>query len=382
MGRLKPYVRVRDAMRLKVLQVARQFYPSVAGVERFTQDLCHHLLERGISSDVLTLNRCFYLPGTLPAQDTVDGIRVIRIPYWGRQRIFFAPGVLSFVSSYDVLHIHNVDFFADFLTLTRPYHHKPIVVSTHGGFFHTKQLALVKKLYFHTVTHLLLGSADQVIADSAHDLRLFSSITNNVIHIENGVDFNRFADVRKQVETGLLVYVGRLVSNKRIDHLIRALPYVRQEMPQARLVIVGCDYEGIQGELQALAAAEGVEEATLFAGQLADNELLDYLSRAHLFVSASEYEGFGISTVEAMSAATVSIVNDIPPFQNLIKDGITGFLTDFSDPKGAADVIISAGQMEVGSLQEMGNRAREMAGNYAWENVVDQYIEVYDKVLR
>jgi alpha-1,3-mannosyltransferase len=369
-------------VRLKVLQVARQFYPSVAGVERFTKDLCHHLLDRHVSSDVLTLNRCFYLPGTLPAQDMVDGICVIRIPYWGRQRLFLAPGVLRFVSSYDVLHIHNVDFFADFLILTKSYHHRPIIVSTHGGFFHTKRLALPKKLYFHIVTRLLLGHADRVIADSAHDLQLFSSIIRSISLVENGVDFDRFASVRKEVERGLLVYVGRLVSNKQVGHLIRALPYVRQEMPEARLVIIGCDYEGIQSALQALATAEQVEEATLFAGQLTDDELLTYLSHAHLFVSASEYEGFGISAVEAMSTSTVPVVNNILPFQNLVEDGMTGFLTDFSDPKRAAEVIIAALQMEADGLQEMGNRAREVAQNYAWANVIDRYIEIYNKVSK
>jgi len=366
---------------LKVLQIARQFYPSMAGVERFTKDLCHCLLRRDVRSDVLTLNRCFYLPGILPAYDTVDGIRVVRVPYWGGQRFFVAPGVLRFVSDYDLLHVHNVDFFADFLTLTRPYHRKPIVVSTHGGFFHTRRLALVKKLYFHTVTRLLLRRADRVIADSAHDRDLFSSLVPGIIVIENGVGFSRLAGVHKAIEPGLLLYVGRLSSNKRVDNLIRSLTIVRQMVPHAHLALVGCDFEGIAARLRALATTQGVAEAVTFVGQVPDSVLTDWLARAHLFVSASEYEGFGISVLEAMSTGTVPVVNVLPSFRTFIQDGSNGFLTDFAWPEQAAHTLVRALQADFGALAILGQRAQQTAARYAWENVVDRFIAVYTEVI-
>jgi alpha-1,3-mannosyltransferase len=372
----------KDYCPLKVLQIARQFYPSTAGVERFTYDLSRYLLQRQVQSNVLTLNRCFYMDGILPARQVVDGINVVRIPYLGGQRFFFAPGVLRFVPEYDVIHIHNIDFFVDFLALFKRWHRKPLVVSTHGGFFHTNRLAWLKHLYFHTITRMALRGMDCVIADSVHDLRLFSGVTNKVVLIENGVDFNRFATVRKEVERGLLVYIGRLASNKRVDCLIRALRLLRQEMPGARLVVIGCDYEGIRGELLALAVAEGVEEATLFAGQLADGDLLAYLGRAHLFVSASEYEGFGISVLEAMSTGTVPVVNDIETFHSFITDGVNGFLVDFSDPVVSAKVMARALLMDDETLQRMGEQAREAARRYAWDKVVERFIEIYRNVRR
>ena len=368
-------------MLLRVLQIARQFYPSMAGVERFTMDLCHYLLKRGVRSDVLTLNRCFYLPGILPVQDMVDGIHVVRVPYRGGQRFFFAPGVLRFVSDYDLLHVHNVDFFADFLILTRRYHRKPVVVSTHGGFFHTRRLALVKKMYFHTVTRLLLGRADRVIADSAHDRDLFAPLAPGIMLVENGVDFSRLAGVRKVVEPGLLLCVGRLVSNKRVDNLIRSLAIVRQTVPHAHLALVGCDFEGIADQLRALAIAQGVAEAVTFAGQVSDSVLADWLARAHLFVSASEYEGFGISVLEAMSTGTVPVVNALLSFQAFIQDGSNGFLTDFARPGHAAQTLIHALQADPDDLAVCGQRARQTAARYAWENVVDRFIAVYTEVV-
>ena len=57
--------------RLRVLHVARQFHPCTGGVERFVIDLCRHMGRLGVRSDVLTLDRSFYFPGTLPAMARV-----------------------------------------------------------------------------------------------------------------------------------------------------------------------------------------------------------------------------------------------------------------------------------------------------------------------
>jgi alpha-1,3-mannosyltransferase len=367
---------------VKALQITRTYYPAVGGVERFVQDLSRHLLARGVQSDVLTLNRCSYRSEILPPAERINGIRVQRIPFRGGRRFFLAPGVLSFVNDYDVLHIHNIDFFFNFLTLLRWYHRKPTVVSTHGGFFHTRKLLLLKRAYFALVARALLPRTEAVIADSTQDFALFRPITEKTVLIENGVDFARFAGLRKEAEKGLLLYVGRLASNKRVDNLIRVFRHVKARFNEARLVLVGCDFEGIASDLRNLAVGQGVGDAVIFAGEVSDVVMDKYLERAQLFVSASEYEGFGISTVEAMSASTVPVVNSIPPFQNLIEDGVTGFLTCFSDSEEASDVIVSALQMNSDSLRQMGDRAREAARKYAWENVISRYMDIYDQVLK
>jgi alpha-1,3-mannosyltransferase len=366
---------------VKVLQIARQFYPSMAGVERFVLDLSRHLSRNGIQSDVLTLNRCFYLDGVLPVEDVVEGIRVTRIPYRGGQRFFWAPDVIKYISEYDVLHIHNIDFFVDFLSLTKSLHRKPIVVSTHGGFFHTSHLAIIKKVYFNLVTRLLLPRVDKVVADSEHDLALFERIYPGTKVIQNGVDFGRLADVTKQIEPGLLLYIGRMVSNKRIDLLIQCLAVLRQRVPEAQLALVGPDFEGLKDELYALAVECGVEDAVHFAGQVSDEELAQWLARAHCFVTASEYEAFGISVLEAMSTGTVPIVNPLESFQHFIDAGQNGYFTNYSQPEKAAEVIGALLRLDRDQIHSLGQKAQLSAARYSWENTVAHFIEVYNEVV-
>lgn len=368
---------------MRILQIARQFYPSVAGVEKFTQDLSRYLMGRGHQVHVVTLNRCFYMDGVLPSTDAVDGIKVHRIPYWGRQRFFFAPSVLRFVNNYDILHIHNIDFFIDYLALTKWWHRKPIVLSTHGGFFHTKNLAMVKKIYFNTITRLTIKFTSVVIAVSDHDRNLFSRISNKVIQIDNGIDFSGFSDIKKEpIVPGLLVYIGRLVSNKRVDNLIRALPFVRAAHPDARLAIIGVDFENIKVDLENLAQELGVADNVTFTGEISQESLCNYLAQAHLFLSASEYEAFGISVLEAMSSGTVPVVNDINPLRSFVRHGENGFLADFSDSKSAARIIGDALNIDYSTLQDIGARAKREAQKYSWEHVVLQFEQVYEDILR
>ena len=148
---------------MRILHVVRQFYPCVGGIEKYTLDLCRELISRGHVSDVVTLNRTFASKALLPPTDRYQEINIFRVPYFGPNRYKLAPGVLRFTKGYDLIHVHAIDFFVDFLALTKVWHRKPLVVSTHGGFFHSRWGWGFKKVFFNTVTRLSVKAADRVI---------------------------------------------------------------------------------------------------------------------------------------------------------------------------------------------------------------------------
>jgi alpha-1,3-mannosyltransferase len=366
---------------LRILQVSRQFYPSTGGVERFTKDLCHNLLNHGFKCDVLTLNRSFDNDTTLPGDDLVEGIRVRRIPYWGFKRLFIAPTVLHYLPEYDVVHIHNLDFFSDYLIMTKPLHNKPVVVSTHGGFFHTSRMALFKKIYFHTLTPLFLSHANEVVASSAHDYDIFVRSVPKIKLIENAVDFGQLSNVVKDINSGLMLYVGRLAENKHVDNLIRCLVKVRKVVPQAQLALVGPDIDNMKKTLLKLSQNLGVADAITITGQVSGDDLAAWMARAHIFVSASEYEGFGISVLEAMSTGTVPVVNSLKSFRQFIQNGKNGFLTDFSHPDEAAQTVTEIFHMNDERINALGRQAKAITNRYTWENTIERYINLYQDVV-
>lgn len=99
-----------------------------------------------------------------------------------------------------------------------------------------------------------------------------------------------------------LLFIGRLVPNKRQDDLIRLLAYYQQFIDRkVRLLLIGWESYGYKAMLQLLAQELGVNEDVYFIGHL---ELKDgfaaYYKAASVFVSMSEHEGFGVPLIESM----------------------------------------------------------------------------------
>lgn len=368
---------------MRVLHVVRQFLPSRGGLENAVLALCRHLQARGYQPDVATLNRWWATGETLAPSATLEGIEVVRLPYIGGRRLFFAPHLPTLAREYDLVHVHGVDLFVDVLAISHLYHQRPLVVSTQGGYFHTDWALALKRAYFRTVTRFSLGQAAMVICPSAQDRALFARIVSpdRLVLIENGVDA-RFFDVRKRPEHGLLVTVGRLAQHKHVEQLIGLLPSIRRRVPEARLVVVGPDVDGLRPGLEQRAATLGVRDRVEFVGAVGEEDLLEYLARAHVFITASGYESFGIALLEAMGTGTVVVANAIPAFREMVTPEETGVLVDFQDSEGAATAVVRLLELPPGDLARMGERARERARGYSWARIAERVDHIYQDVIK
>ncbi len=132
-----------------------------------------------------------------------------------------------------------------------------------------------------------------------------------------GVDVARFAAAPPPVELErlrrrwrlegrrVLLYVGRIAGNKRVDLLIEALARLVDQRADLHLLVVGdADslpaYRDLAAQLQRQAAARGVADRVTFAGRVEDVQPVYHLADA--FVTASQHEGFGVPLVEALAA--------------------------------------------------------------------------------
>jgi alpha-1,3-mannosyltransferase len=349
-------------------------------MEDYVSNLCRQLRRRGHAADVATLDYLFKTKTPLAPYERYDDTDIIRLPSRGNARYFYAPRLLDALPRYDLVHIHGVDFFVDLLGSLKQLHAKPVVLTTHGGFFHTSWFPGFKKAYFHSLTRRSLKGVDRVIASSPKDKELFDRISGRVQLVENGIDYETFAGVEKDIVPGRMVFIGRLSRNKRVDLLLQTLAAVRKSQPDAHLVIVGPDWEGLRAGLEMKAAQLGITGAVRFTGALPREKMLVELSRAQLFVSASQYEAFGISTVEAMASGTVPAVSHIQAFSDIIEDGQSGFLVDFTEPD-AAGLITSILKLPRERTEEIGADARKAASRYDWRDVADEIVAIYDQVV-
>jgi alpha-1,3-mannosyltransferase len=368
---------------MKILQLTRQFLPSEGGRESVVEGLGCALQQKGHTVRVATLQTMFATGETAATESVEAGLTVRRMRHWGPHRYPVAPAALAEIRGYDLVHIHAIDFFVDYLSMLRPLHRIPLVVSTHGGIFHTKWASRFKQMYFNTITRLSLRGVGAVVCVSYQDREKFKEIVQpeRIRLIENGANIDRFWNLRKNVQPGLLLGISRLAENKCVHKVLEAMAPLKDRYPKMRLEWVGADYDGLRESLEHRAVELGLGGRVRFHGPT-DRELLhSLLERAHLFVSASAYEGFGLSTVEAMSAATVPVVTAVGAHPNLIQHGVNGFLTD-PDASGLSNYIERTLAMSPERTAAMGDAARAATRRFSWSEIAPQYEQLYSEVLR
>ncbi|WP_416798429.1 glycosyltransferase family 4 protein [Ciceribacter azotifigens] len=366
-----------------IVQVVRQYAPGRGGLEDVVGNLSRLLLARGYRVRVVTCNSLFTdRERLLPASEVIDGVEVVRIPWSGSTRYPVAPRVLRHIRDADLVHVHAVDFFFDFLAVTRPFHGRPMVTTTHGGFFHTKKYAAIKRLWFRSLTRLSCLAYRAVVCCSRSDLDLFDTIAaGRTVLVENGVDTGKFAGLAASLPARRMITIGRFSVNKRLERLLDVTVRLVEKNPRWHLDIVGSPSDLTEADLRREIAARGLMEHVGVHVAVPNETVRRLISDASIFVSASDYEGFGLVAVEAMSAGLLPVLNSNDAYRSLAGQHSIVRLTDFEDATRAAEAV-EAAFAGLASDPEMMRRAlMEVASGYSWDTVVDQYIAVYRAAL-
>ena len=370
---------------MRILQVARQFYPKVGGIESCVLNLSRGLIARGHTVEVVTLDRDIRNRQRLEGPAEVDSIRIHRIPYFGPRRYPIAPSWLRLIDDFDVVHIHAIDFFIDSAALARSlgFHHKPMIVTTHGGIFHTRAWRSLKNLYWRRILKRTLGAATTVVAVSDNDAALFSSIVpgEKLVTIPNGID-QAFVDVRASRVRGRLVYVGRVSQAKAIDKVIRLVAALAPEFEKLELIVAGPDENSTTKALQQESEALGLGSRVRILGELPLDELARLVASSHVFITAAQHEGFGITTVEALSAGVPVLVTRTGIHEQVVRPDENGWFWSGLPDADAAATLRKALLLPDARLDEMQRAARESAVPFDWKTTTDRYEHVLQGAYR
>ncbi|AHF86083.1 glycosyl transferase family 1 [Rhizobium leguminosarum bv. trifolii WSM1689] len=374
--------RVRESPQLAtgplIVHVVRQFLPNRGGLEDVVANLARQTVRRGYRVRVVTLDSLFTAPeDKLPLREDIDGIEVVRIPWLGTSRYPLAPQVFRHLADADLVHVHAIDFFFDALAWGRLLHGKPMIVTTHGGFFHTRKYATIKKVWFRTLTRASATAYRRVVCCSASDLKQFSEIVPDSLLIENGADIGKFADTASRRAKRRIVTIGRFSVNKRIDHLLNAMVALKTRDPEWHLDIVGAESDLNRADV------EGAIESRDLSGRVTlhvspDNDSIRrIIAEASIFASASEYEGFGLVALEAMSAGLLPVLNANDAFATLAARHPVIMLADFTNPESAVTAIEAAHQALSRQPDAVRAGLLDAARGYSWDIVAGRYIDLY-----
>lgn len=123
-----------------------------------------------------------------------------------------------------------------------------------------------------------------------------------------------------------------------IDVIVRAIPRVLEERPDAHFIIAG--NEGDDSELRALADGLSIDERAHFVGRIPHEELPGYLAASSAFLSVPSVDATAVSLLEAMACGTPVIVSNLDSALEWVKDGETGLVVKPRDQDALENAIL------------------------------------------
>jgi D-inositol-3-phosphate glycosyltransferase len=183
------------------------------------------------------------------------------------------------------------------------------------------------------------------------------------------------------VNDPIVLYVGRYTPIKGLDRLLKSFSYLtRPSLP--RLVMVGGDGEHspMLRQLKSQAKALHIENCLMFAGRVDQETLPAYYNAADVLVVPSYYESFGLVALEALACGTPVVTTSVGAMEDIVKDGITGYVAKESDPQhfvGCIEAILQK-QKENGLSP---SKIRASVSEFTWDRSASLLFETYLSTL-
>lgn len=352
---------------MKIALLIELFYPHTAGSERRFFEIGRRLSSRGHEVHVFTLR----YEASLPKEETVEGIFVHRYAHSGNYispassrslsgvlRYSFMTSARLFARSFDVYYSNEWPMLHSIVVKPLA---SPIVQEWCEVWTDSRRVRMLQRML------KLVGDYHVAVSEFTRNrmVNLLKIRPEKIFLVPNGVDYPKLCAVSKGKTWGRIIYVGRLVPHKHVEMLVDAFRQVKGKAPEAELHIVGSgpSLSSIKDR------ASNVDDCFVY-GFLPEDELLDLLKSAWLFVLPSDREGSSIATLEAMAAGLPFVTVDYPDnaAKELAQFGC-GLTVDSNSDAIASAILQFFGDERM--WKEMSRRASRFAERHDWEAVTN-----------
>jgi glycosyltransferase involved in cell wall biosynthesis len=284
--------------------------------------------------------------------------------------------------TYDVIYVVHSRLHAFPPVIAGKWLGKPVVVKPgRGGEAHF-DLSVVrrKRLLGSFFARCIARNTTAWVANSreiAADLSRWGVPRERVHAIPNGIDVPE--DFRRQPRNGVVHFLsmGRLDTEKAVDQTIRAFAALSADTP-AQLTILG---DGpCRQELEALSRRLGQDRRIAFPGAVAD--VTPYLREADIYLSTSVSEGMSNALLEAMSHGVMPVVSRVSGADDLVEEGVSGFLIPPGDERALATRLEESLSMTMERRRTTGEAARAaIRARFLLEKVAERHLTLYRELI-
>jgi glycosyltransferase involved in cell wall biosynthesis len=353
---------------LKILFLLNSFYPSIGGVEKTIEDYCKELINLGNSISILTLKRGQISQinlSKLPNFEVYDGITIYRTKagFLGF-KLLYKLFALCINHKFDV--VHSTDFWGFYSILLKYIFKYKLIHQLHGYqeicptgllLFGKKCLTktaricysncmikphryLIDKIMYKAIwlSSDLIITVSKAVKDKYLEINRNNIFSNKMLVLHNGVDVNNFMNLEKDKrkflvktplnqEDKILLFVGRLISERRIDKIIENFSMLTRKIPNVKFLIVGGGPElsNLKNKVKKLK----LEEFVQFLGILTGQDLKFIYSISDLFIIPIIFpEPFSTVVLESMSRGCPVITFNLGGMDEIISDKQDGVLIE------------------------------------------------------
>jgi len=179
-----------------------------------------------------------------------------------------------------------------------------------------------------------------------------------------------------------VLYFGRFQLHKGFHTLAQALPKFLNQCPDAHVALVGRDMEtSLSSSMASFARAQcnGENERLLILENLPHSKLYPIIAGAHLIVLPSLIDNLPNTCLEAMGFGKVVVGTHDTSFEELITDGVNGFLVPRDNPRALAEKIIDAWNDD--RLPTISAAAKQQVLDFAPEKTITSLLDYYSELV-
>lgn len=257
-------------------------------------------------------------------------------------------------------------------------------------FVSSKKLFAIRNIYrldslINFISFFLFGLSKNVVSNSPLNCHsgafgyIFSK--KNYTFIPNAIKYEvdeiqKLNASRREQEKFQFLYVGRLVEQKNIPVLLKALAQL--PLKNWELSIVGQGEEGL--ELQKLTKNLGIADKVFFIDFTDDVE--SYYQKADVLVLPSFIEGMPNVAFEALVFDTVLILSDIVPHQTWFTDRVNAYLFPPNDVGALVECLVQSMEMAEDIKNEFNSRNKKILESLTKEKYFENYMKLYTQLIR
>lgn len=275
------------------------------------------------------------------------------------------------------------------------------IIHTHHRMaaFYTSLLYIYKNFIFINTQHNIFTDKKiltKLALKKAYNISVGNGVKENLIKfygipkgqvkvIYNGIkefnysNFNKISEIQKYKEKKYFTIgnIGRITQQKGMEYFIKSIPKILEKNEQVQFYIIGTGED--EDKIKNIAKKNGVFDKISFLGYR--NDIQNIMSNLDLIVLSSLWEGLPLTPIEAFSVSKTVVATNIQGTNELIKDGVNGFLVEVKNEYKLAEKIVELINNDEKRQSMQTNAYKTYKAKFSYEILRENYIEYYKLLI-